>query len=454
VDGAVQRPTIYRAGCSRCASVHLGNNGPKLPAIVEFTKATWYLPFVDERNTPVIPCGEPTCWMSTLFEEVSDGGIMRNLTKLTLGIGFTFLVVATAQAQLYRITDLGTLPGGMTSEAAAINDHGQVVGAASVPQGTHAFLWTHSRGMQDLGSLPGGGSYSYAVGINHGGTIAGSSDFTQPYTGNTHAFLWTRSSGMRDLGTLGCPDITGATGINFFSEVVGISTIAPCPGGGQYRAFIAYFATSNGIMHSLGTLQGGDFSVAEAINFFGDVAGYSGCSPCSYGSYHAFLWTKADGMQDLGTLPGGTTSSASGINSFGSIIGGSDFQRSPGQLPHAFLWNKDAGMTDLGALPGGSYSYAIGINDRNEVVGDSQYANSYGSGAHAFLWSKEKGMQDLNDLVRSDSKWVLRTARAINERGQIVGSGTINRQTHAFLLTPRRDSDGSGGDDEEERKDR
>jgi probable HAF family extracellular repeat protein len=143
---------------------------------------------------------------------------MWNLTKLTLGIGFTFLAVSTAQAQLYRITDLGTLPGGMTSEAAAINDHGQVVGAASVPQGTHAFLWTRSRGMQDLGSLPGGGSYSYAVGINHGGMIAGSSDFTQPYTGNTHAFLWTRSSGMRDLGTLGCPDITGATGINFFRK--------------------------------------------------------------------------------------------------------------------------------------------------------------------------------------------------------------------------------------------
>jgi probable HAF family extracellular repeat protein len=102
-------------------------------------------------------------------------------------------------------------------------------------------------------------------------------------------------------------------------------------------------------------------------------------------------------------------------------------------------------MKDLGMLPGGNFSIAFGINDRNEVVGDSQYANSYSSGTHAFIWSPAEGMQDLNDLIKPKSGWVLVDARAINEVGQIVGSGTIRNQTHAFLLTPR----GNDDDDEE-----
>ncbi|HEY2119930.1 MAG TPA: hypothetical protein VGH37_12145 [Candidatus Acidoferrum sp.] len=365
---------------------------------------------------------------------------MKNLIKVTLGIVLVLEFVSTAQAQhhKYKIIDLGTLPGGTSSQAFAINDLGQVVGAVSVPEGTHAFLWTDSGGMQDLGTLPGGGAYSYASGINLEGTIAGTSAFTQPFDGNTHAFVWTKSSGMQDLGTLGCPDITGATGINFFSEVVGISTIPPCLGGGLYRAFIAYFKSSDGTIQSLGTLPGGSSSTGEAINFFGTIVGYSSCSPCV--GYHAFLWTNNQGMQDLGTLPGGATSAANGINLSDLVVGSSDFQGSV--VPHAFLWSKGVGMQDLGVLSGGYYSFALGINDLGDVVGNSQYANNYSSGEHAFIWSKEKkGMRDLNDLIPRDSRWMLFDARAINNQGQIVGSGIVNQQTHAFLLTPGRDED-------------
>jgi probable HAF family extracellular repeat protein len=53
-----------------------------------------------------------------------------------------------------------------------------------------------------------------------------------------------------------------------------------------------------------------------------------------------------------------------------------------------------------------------------------------------FLWTKQKGMQDLNNLIPPKSGWVLEYAASINNRGQITGSGTINGETHAFLLTP------------------
>jgi len=49
-------------------------------------------------------------------------------------------------------------------------------------------------------------------------------------------------------------------------------------------------------------------------------------------------------------------------------------------------------------------------------------------------------MQNLNDLIPSDSGWLLRLAFDINSSGQIVGQGTINGQSHAFLLTPIPDT--------------
>ena len=42
-----------------------------------------------------------------------------------------------------KIIDLGTLPGGNQSEAAAINNHGQIVGTSQTKSdSTHAVMWT------------------------------------------------------------------------------------------------------------------------------------------------------------------------------------------------------------------------------------------------------------------------------------------------------------------------
>jgi hypothetical protein len=43
---------------------------------------------------------------------------------------------------------------------------------------------------------------------------------------------------------------------------------------------------------------------------------------------------------------------------------------------------------------------------------------------------------DLNSLIESSSGWALGAGGAINDAGQIVGSGFFGGQPHAFLLTP------------------
>jgi probable HAF family extracellular repeat protein len=89
---------------------------------------------------------------------------------------------------------------------------------------------------------------------------------------------------------------------------------------------------------------------------------------------------------------------------------------------------------------GGGNSEAFAINATGQVVGVTDTSN--GSIPHAFLWTPATAngttgtMIDLNTLAGSTSVTLIE-ATGINDRGQIVGYGTINKgPTHALLLTP------------------
>jgi probable HAF family extracellular repeat protein len=178
-------------------------------------------------------------------------------------------------------------------------------------------------------------------------------------------------------------------------------------------------------MQDLGVLPGwGGSSAARGISDAGQVVGYSGT---------AFLWDAAGGMQDLGVLPGGADKSyASDTNNVGQVVGYSN--AATGR--RAVLWDAAGSMQDLGDLPGGTdTSNAKSINDAGQVVGESNAA----TGRRAVLWDAVNGMQDLNDLIDPGVSAVLQYAGGINASGQIVGSGTIDGYTQAFLLTPIAD---------------
>ena len=91
-----------------------------------------------------------------------------------------------------------------------------------------------------------------------------------------------------------------------------------------------------------------------------------GVADTSTGAFQAFLWTESGGMQDLGTLPGGSYSQAYAINNLGQVVGWSYLDGGSNQ--HAFVWDSISGMQDLGTL-GGLTSAATAVNDAGEVTG-------------------------------------------------------------------------------------
>ncbi|MCC7353365.1 MAG: hypothetical protein IT330_06360 [Anaerolineae bacterium] len=299
----------------------------------------------------------------------------------------------------YTITDLGTLSG--ASEAFAISNNGKVAGLYMAGNYAQAFLWEDGV-MQGLGTL--GGSSSEAHGVNDAGQVVG---YSLTGSGRIHAFLW-QNGAMQDLGTFGGGSVSLAFGINNSGQVVGHSD----NGAYQLRAF-----RWSGGMADLGVLSNGEASWGYGINDNGQAVGASRISVYPDSTTHAFRWSG--GMQDLGTL-GWKHSIARGINDNGQVVG--HLADASSTAWNAFLWN--GGMQNLG----GTQSSAADINNDGLIVGES--------GGQAVLWENGQ-MKNLNSLIDANSGWVLLSARAINEKGQIVGKGSFNGQTRAFLLSPR-----------------
>jgi probable HAF family extracellular repeat protein len=257
--------------------------------------------------------------------------------------------------------------------------------------------WSQSYTVTDMGTLRPGSARVHA--INLSGQVVGASG--HPHGADTHAFFWQKSGGIRDLGTLAGGDYSIAFGINDSGIVVGTSNTST-----SMHAFTWTSATG---LKDLGTLPGANSSSAFAINNNGQIAGSSGT--------HAALWSGGT-IQDLGTL-GGPTSEAHGVNNNGAVVGVSDTPDGP----RAFLW-KNGAMQNLGALPGDSSSRADHINDNGTVVGASENA----AGARAFIWTSADGLQPLDTTGTTYSE-----AFGVNNLDQIVGQSSGPLGMRAFF---------------------
>jgi len=213
--------------------------------------------------------------------------------------------------------------------------------------------------------------------------------------------------------------------------------------------------------HNLGGLS------PEAINNTGDLACW-GSGPPIFETDYLSLWSKGK-ERHLGTF-GPDFNSISSMNDRGDLIvnnqasgGETTYIRRKGKLipvnnhqcgdshfysinnkgqavghlcGNAVLWHNGKKKT----LPEISNWYSCtphGLNNRGQIVGCAEYVGSDDTGGrnHAVLWINGK-VYSLDNLIPAASGWKLEDALAINNAGQIVGTGKHLGKTCAFFLVP------------------
>jgi probable HAF family extracellular repeat protein len=340
------------------------------------------------------------------------------------------LVLASpaAASPAYTVTNLGGLGTQYgTTVAYGLNDAGVAVGYSIPDTGFfQGFRWVTGT-ISNLGHLanpanPFTSNFSIAEAVNLAGQAVGWSTFTVNGLDYQHAVQWDGAL-VRDLGAPAPFLSSAATAINRAGAVVGTLTKAAGGASGD-RGFL----WQAGSMTTIGTL-GGRNSAAFGINDTGQVVGNATTGD---GAVHAFVW-RDGAITDLGALANGTFSVAVAVNQPGDIVGVSTLVPATFSSRHAFRYHAGQ-MVDLGVPPPTARqtfveSFADDINDDGVIVGSA--------GGRAFLY-RDGAWTDLNTLIPANSGWVLTTAVAINNAGQIVGTGTVNGGTRyqGFLLTP------------------
>jgi probable HAF family extracellular repeat protein len=316
--------------------------------------------------------------------------------------------------------------------------------AAAVAQAAPNAKWT----ITDVLTAWGG----QAEAINNRGEVTGWKYGSNPIPGHV-AFTWSNGA-LQELGIPAGEFASQGFGIGNNGTIVGDTnqrpavwsrgewTVVPLYGTlsdvneagaavgamrfpGKPDAQAAMF--KDGVVTDLGTIPGGSgWSFAWGINNAGVIVGYASLpTPPFSGTwkFRAFVYENGV-MTALGTL-GGTSSYLYDINDSGTAVGASD--TASGRMVAAIYENGT--LRQLTEIPGNSAARAI--NERGDVVGSSD--------AGGWLYTHDGTLTMLAQVpeVRA-AGYTSAVPIAINDRGWIAGNGYKPAEGGtAFLLTPK-----------------
>ena len=322
----------------------------------------------------------------------------------------------------------------------ALNEAGDVAGFVTCGLVQRAFRWTSETGLE-LIPMPAGTTESQALAI-HGSKVVGTYSNPKLELGVTGFLYDFETDEFTSLGTLPGGNWSEARAINSTGEIVGFwgdTVNGPSP-----QAFIWRDGEMIDIHPDFGTPR----SDANDINDNGIATGWMGTSLGT--DARAFIWDDGQ-VTELPAIPGGVTSKGNRINTRRQLaISGKFNDDHPlGFISGGFLW--EAGQwTDLGMLPGYDSMALTGLNEVGYVVGWSRAIKSSDEPDTGFIWN-DGVMTNLNNLLPPNSQLQVSQARGINESGQIVAmahSDDLNA-TVGLLLSPIQqgipgDLDGDG----------
>ena len=337
----------------------------------------------------------------------------RSWTALLISVATAALQAAHADL---AFIPLGDLPGGLTNSAAyGVSANGAVVvGAATSPTGTTAFLWTEAGGLTALPILSGGtGATAYAVSAN-GSLIAGSSDSAS----GQQACAWSNGtvSGLGDLAG-GSFQSEARDVSDDGSVIVGYATSA----SGREA-----FRWTGGVMTGLGDLAGGSYqSEAHAVTPDGtQVTGYGTAANQSI-----FTWTAGGGMQNYYAGAG-----AHGISADGGQLAG--YINATFVIPdiitlnyrRATRWSNGVATVLGPESSGSSVDSAFYDMTPDATLAVGSFRNSSGP-AYAVSHDAYNGVRNLKDVLTGAgidmTGWTLTAATAISDDGSVIaGYGT------------------------------
>lgn len=334
----------------------------------------------------------------------------------------------------WTIQDLGDLAGGPSfSEAYGLNDAGDVVGYGTTGATNEAFIWTSATGMRPLARGRGFSSCS-ANGISNNGLVAGYCDAA--FSHKRTAMVW-QSGQPRAITFNGTILNSEALAVNPLGEVSG--TYNERVGSKILdQAFSWDSRIVGGVARGITPLPAdlGGSGRGNAINGQGFIAGNANMNTgyvaggINQYPHQPYLWNpavtnSAQAIVPVGVLPNSSSrfGEAHGINDTRQVVGVYDNR--------GFLWTPGSPQQTVGTsipLPIVPYD----INNKGQVVGVSQ-------GKARLYDVATKAVTDLGALpeVRAAGWRALSLARAINDNGQIAGTG-VNAagEVHAYLLSP------------------
>ncbi len=255
-------------------------------------------------------------------------------------------------------------PGASFTDAAGINNRGEVVGSFSDGQGFHGYVFR--RGDFTILDVPVQGAQTLALGNNERGQVSGA----YRSQGFFHGFIWDRGRFTTDINAPGDNE-TFLHVINNRGQAVGHSRR-------DLFALARAFLWNDGnftFLNIPGVLVAGRNRDSLGLNDRGQVVG----TFQSQGINHGFLWD--DGVVTQIDVPGARSTNASGINNRGEIVGS---YIDAFDVGHAYLRHRDGSITQIDA-PNAAGIAGVRLNDQSDIVG---MFNDNGGKFSGFVWSQ------------------------------------------------------------------